>query len=115
MAAEEGKLNALLGSDSEFEGKLSFEGIVRIDGTFKGEIFSDGVLVVGEQAKIEAQIEIGRLINHGEIHGNVTASEAVELRAPSRLHGNLATPSLLIERGVLFEGSCVMSPEKLHR
>lgn len=102
------KLNALLGPHSEFEGKLSFEGRVRIDGRFKGEIFSDGVLVLGETARLEAEIVVGTAIVSGEIRGDVTATELVELKAPSRVYGNLRTPSLVIERGVIFEGACKM-------
>lgn len=110
--AGEGNLNAFLSKDSEFEGKLSFEGTVRLDGRFSGEIFSEGVLIVGEQAHIEAEIEVGTLVHHGEIHGNVTAEESIELRAPSRLEGNINTPNLIIERGVIFEGACQMKESR---
>jgi cytoskeletal protein CcmA (bactofilin family) len=112
---EEGSLNALLGRESEFEGKLSFEGTVRIDGRFSGEIFTDGTLIVGESAQIEAEIEVGTIVVRGEIHGNVTASEAVELRAPSRVYGNVKTPSLMIEKGVLFEGGCQMAQARVEK
>jgi len=105
------KLNALLGPHSEFEGKLSFEGRVRIDGTFRGEIFSDGVLMIGETARLQAEVSVGTVIVSGELRGNVTASELVELRAPSRMYGNIRTPSLVIERGVVFEGACKMKDE----
>jgi len=104
----DGQLDALLGKDSEFEGKLTFEGTVRIDGRFRGEIFSEGTLIVGEKAYVEAEIEVGTLWVHGEVKGNVTAGQAVELRAGSHLTGNLHTPELVIERGVIFEGACRM-------
>ena len=54
-----GEINTLLGSGSEFDGKLTFEGTVRIDGTLRGEVFSDDVLVVGEGAVVEADVDIG--------------------------------------------------------
>ena len=109
-----GDLNALLGRGSEFEGKLTFEGTVRIDGKFNGTIVTNDVLVVGEGAKVAAEISCGTIIVHGEINGNVKAKNAVELHHPARMKGNLETPSLMIEKGVAFEGQCKMDvvPDK---
>jgi len=103
-----GDLNALLGRGSEFEGKLTFEGTVRIDGKFNGTIVTNDVLVVGEGAKIQAEINCGTIIVHGEIQGDVRAKTAVELHHPARVKGNIDTPSLMIEKGVTFEGQCKM-------
>jgi cytoskeletal protein CcmA (bactofilin family) len=101
-------LNALLGRGSEFEGKLTFEGTVRIDGKFTGQISSGDVLVVGEGAKISAEVSCGTIIIHGEVTGNIRAKNAVELHHPARVRGNIETPSLMIEKGVLFEGQAKM-------
>jgi cytoskeletal protein CcmA (bactofilin family) len=101
-------LNALLGRGSEFEGKLTFEGTVRIDGKFTGTIVTGDVLVVGEGAKISAEISCGTLIVHGEVQGNMRAKSLVEFHQPARVRGNVETPSLVIEKGVLFEGQCKM-------
>ena len=103
-----GDLNALLGRGSEFEGKLTFEGTVRIDGKFNGTIVTNDVLVVGDRARIDADITCGTIIVHGEIAGNVKAKNAVELHHPARMKGNIDTPSLMIEKGVTFEGQCKM-------
>jgi cytoskeletal protein CcmA (bactofilin family) len=101
-------LNALLGRGSEFDGKLTFEGTVRIDGKFTGQIHSGDVLVVGEGAKISAEISCGTIIVHGEVNGNIRAKNSVELHHPARVRGNIETPSLMIEKGVLFEGQAKM-------
>ena len=101
-------LNALLGRGSEFEGKLTFEGTVRIDGKFTGTIVTGDVLVVGEGAKISAEISCGTIIIHGEVTGNVRAKNAVELHHPAKMRGNVETPSLMIEKGVIFEGQTKM-------
>jgi len=99
------ELTALLGEGSEFSGKLLFEGRVRIDGKFRGEIVSEDVLVIGAGADVEAKIEVGRLIVlGGTLRGEVRASRAVELHAPARVIGNICTPQLAIDRGVIFEG-----------
>ncbi len=103
-----GDLNALLGRGSEFEGKLTFEGTVRIDGKFNGTIVTNDVLVVGEGAKVSAEITCGTVIVHGEIVGNLKAKTAVELHQPAKMKGNIETPSLMIEKGVTFEGQCKM-------
>lgn len=99
-----GEINTLLGRGSEFEGKLTFEGTVRIDGKLSGEIFSDDVLVVGEGAEVHAEIDIGEIIIQGTVVGNIRAKRAVEIHAPGRVRGDITTPSLQIDKGVIFEG-----------
>jgi len=103
-----GDLNALLGRGSEFEGKLTFEGTVRIDGKFTGTIVTNDVLVIGEGAKVSAEITCGTVIVHGEVTGNVRAKNAIELHHPARMRGNVESPSLMIEKGVMFEGQAKM-------
>jgi cytoskeletal protein CcmA (bactofilin family) len=108
VPASSGDLNALLGRGSEFEGKLTFEGTVRIDGKFTGTIVTNDVLVIGEGAKVNAEITCGTVIVHGEINGNLKAKTAVELHHPARMRGNVETPSLMVEKGVIFEGQTKM-------
>jgi cytoskeletal protein CcmA (bactofilin family) len=107
-ASAGGDLNALLGRGSEFEGKLTFEGTVRIDGKFTGTIITNDVLVIGEGAKVAAEITCGTIIVHGEISGNVKARSLVELHHPARMRGNIETPVLMVEKGVIFEGQTKM-------
>jgi cytoskeletal protein CcmA (bactofilin family) len=101
-------LNALLGRGSEFDGKLTFEGTVRVDGKFTGTIVTNDVLVVGEGAKIAAEITCGTIIVHGEITGNIRAKIGVELHHPAKVRGNVETPILMVEKGVIFEGQTKM-------
>jgi cytoskeletal protein CcmA (bactofilin family) len=103
-----GEINTLLGRGSEFEGKLTFEGTVRIDGKLKGEVFSDDVLVVGEGAVVEAEVDIGEIIIQGTVVGNIRAKRAVEIHAPGRVEGDITTPELQIAKGVIFEGRSFM-------
>lgn len=104
----QGEINTLLGRGTSFEGKLTFEGTVRIDGRLVGEIFSDDILVIGEGADVKAKIDVGTLIVEGNIEGNVRAARLIELHAPARVRGNLETPQLYIDKGVIFEGNCKM-------
>ena len=80
-----GDLNALLGRGSEFEGKLTFEGTVRIDGKFSGEIVTNDVLVIGEGARVQAEISAGSVVINGEVQGNIRAKSSIELRQPVAL------------------------------
>ncbi|MBW1721521.1 MAG: polymer-forming cytoskeletal protein [Deltaproteobacteria bacterium] len=97
-----------LGKDTEFEGRLNFNGSIRIDGHFKGEIHSDGNLIVGEEGMIEADMHVGFLVIRGEVHGNIIADQRVDIRAPGKVFGNVQAPTVVIDEGVIFEGQTRM-------
>jgi cytoskeletal protein CcmA (bactofilin family) len=101
-------VHTILGPESSFEGKLVFDGTVRIDGKFKGEIQTNNVLVVGQGAHVEATINVGSVIINGDVIGDVTAKQSVEIHAPGRLRGNINTPQIMIAKGVIFDGTCRM-------
>ena len=103
-----GEVHTLIGKGSEFDGKLTFEGQVRIDGKFTGQINTKDVLVIGEGARVTAEITAGTVIINGVVEGNVKAAQLIELHQPGRMKGNMETPALSIDRGVVFEGSCKM-------
>ena len=93
----------------EFEGKLCFQGTVRIGGTFRGEIFTSDTLIVGEGARIYGDIEAGTVIISGEVNGTVRAKHRVEIHSPAIFRGDILTPSLSVAEGVIFEGSSKMA------
>jgi cytoskeletal protein CcmA (bactofilin family) len=103
-----GDVHTLLGKGSEFEGKLTFEGQVRIDGKFSGQIFTKDTLVIGEGARVNAEVNAGTVIVNGLVEGNIRATQLIELHNPGRVKGNMETPALSIDKGVMFEGSCKM-------
>ena len=108
VATRPGEVHTLLGKGSEFEGKLTFEGQVRIDGKFNGHIITKDVLVIGEGARVQAEINAGTVIINGTVEGNVRAAQLIELHAPARVKGNLESPALTMEKGVIFEGTSKM-------
>jgi cytoskeletal protein CcmA (bactofilin family) len=114
-AAAAGDLNALLGRGSEFDGKLAFEGTVRIDGTFTGEITTSDTLIVGDGAKVTAEVTCGTILVHGEVTGNIRATQAVELHKPARVKGDITTPLLTVERGVVWSGRSQMEETAMGR
>lgn len=105
-------VNAFLGRETIFEGRLDFKGAVRIDGHFKGEIKTPDLLIVGEGAKVEGEIEVGTAIIQGEVFGNVRASKKLDLRSSAKVIGDIITPLLAVEEGALFQGNCRMREEE---
>ena len=97
-----------LGKGSRIEGKLNFEGSVRIDGQIDGEIEAQDTVIIGDTAVINAHISAGTVVVKGKVTGDVAGRKRVELRAPGKLIGNITTPSLVIHEGVVFEGHCSM-------
>ena len=103
------ELTALLGRGTLFEGKLHFEGRVRLDGVFRGEIRSEGVLIIGEGAHVEAEISVDTLIvKGGTLKGNVHARESIELYVPAQVTGQLRAPEVFMDKGVQFSGECTI-------
>lgn len=101
-------INTILGKETSFKGVLTYEGTVKIDGKVEGEIIARDTLIIGEDAEINANIDVGRLISRGKIKGNITVKDRAEFYAPAVLHGNIQTPVIVIEDGVVFEGKCEM-------
>ena len=105
------EITALLGRGTHFEGKLQFEGRVRIDGSFRGEIRSPDVLIIGEGAEVDAEIEVGMvIIKGGSVQGNVRAVQSIELYVPAKVTGTLHSPEIFMDKGVQFSGTCTMAP-----
>lgn len=99
---------SVLGKGASFDGKLTFEGRVRIDGMFSGEVRTDGTLHLGPTSEVKAEISTASLIVEGTLSGNVVASRTIEIRAPAIVHGDLRTRNLDIQKGAVFEGNCHM-------
>jgi cytoskeletal protein CcmA (bactofilin family) len=106
---EKSEIKAFLGPGSKFEGKLFFDEIVRLDGVFKGEINSRDTLIIGETADIEGDVEVGTFILSGRFKGNVKATTRVELRRPAQIDGTIEAPILVVEEGVVLNGSITMT------
>jgi cytoskeletal protein CcmA (bactofilin family) len=103
-------VSAFVGEGVEFKGVINYQGTVRIDGQLEGEIHTDGILIVGQTAVIDAKVEAGTIICQGRIIGDIIAREKVQLMSPAVLNGSVKTPSLSMEEGVLFNGICEMGP-----
>ncbi len=101
-------VTAFIGSGARFEGKLEFEGTVRIDGTFVGEIETGDGLVVGAGGRVEARIRAGTLSIAGTVVGDVEVRDRLVLESTAVLQGDVETASLRIEEGAILEGRITM-------
>lgn len=97
-------IKAFLGQGAEFEGKLIFEGSVRIDGIFRGEIHGRGSLVVGQGASLRANIDVGSIYISGEVQGNIEVKEKINIHSSGRFFGDVRTPVFVMEEGAVFDG-----------
>ena len=106
-------IKAFLSKDTEFEGILTFNGTVRLDGHFKGKITSaEGNLIVGESGIIDADIHVSQIVISGEIRGNIIADHKVDIQPPGKIFGNIQTPVLSLQEGAILEGDVHMSPKE---
>lgn len=109
MERHDAILHSILGAGTRYEGKLFFDGRARIDGQLDGEIHSDGLLVVGPEATIRGLVRVHTLIvQGGRVLGDIHATELVELHTPAEVRGDIRTRALYMDKGVVFEGACVM-------
>jgi cytoskeletal protein CcmA (bactofilin family) len=104
-----GDISAFVGKGVEFKGTITYSGTVKIDGYLDGEIHTDGVLLIGEEAVIQAKITAGTIVSKGKVTGDVVAKECIKLRTPAVMNGSVKTPVLSMEDGVLFNGALEMA------
>lgn len=97
-----------LGPGTSFDGLLTFEGSLRIEGRLAGSVFAaDGVLSIGPAARVRARIEVAELVLAGSLIGDVIARRRVELLPGAELEGNVTSPLLAIAEGGRIVGRCI--------
>jgi cytoskeletal protein CcmA (bactofilin family) len=106
---EDEDFDTILSADIEFNGTLNFEKSFLIRGKMSGNIIAKGLLVIDEDAVVEANIQAGRVVIRGQVKGNVTAAEKVELTVSGKLIGNVTAPEIFMETGCIFNGLCTMT------
>jgi len=102
------EITGVIDQGCEFEGRLCFQGTVRINGIFRGQIYTPDTLIIGEGARVEGEIEAGTVIISGEVKGDIRAKYRVEVHEPAIFKGIIQSPSLKVDEGVIFEGSSKM-------
>lgn len=106
---KEGTLSGFVGGGTVVTGEANFKAMMRVDGHLSGRVNSaSGTLIVGANGKVDANIEVAVAVIHGTINGDIIATQRLELGRAAKVNGNIQTPSLIIEQGAVFEGSCKM-------
>jgi cytoskeletal protein CcmA (bactofilin family) len=101
-----------LGEGTELTGDISFTKGLRVDGAIKGKVRSDAILEIGPAGKVDAEIDVRKILIRGEFRGAIRASERVEILKDGKVFGDIFSPCLIIEAGALFEGRCNMLNQK---
>ena len=99
------QLTGVLEEAVEFEGSLAFSGCFHINGSLKGKIVTPDMLIIGETGRVSGEIKAGVVIIYGKVEAIIEAKYRVEIRKPAIFRGEMATPSLKVEDGVIFEGT----------
>ena len=102
------RISTTLGKETVFKGTMKFSESLKIDGKFEGDIESSGFLYIEEGALIKADIKVRAVVVGGIVHGNITASEKLEMLSTGQVYGNIKTSKLRIADGVVFDGKCEM-------
>ncbi len=102
------EITVVLQKGCSLEGRLQFEGTARIDGQFKGEIFTPDILVIGDEAQVSGQIEADIVVISGQFTGDIFATQRVEIQAPAVVRGTIQAAILQVEEGAVFDGKTKM-------
>lgn len=102
-----------LGEGVTFRGELSFERLLRIDGSFEGNLLSEGKVVVGPKGKVKANLNLREAIIEGEVEGSITVQEKLELRGEACVQGDIKAKLLCVDEGVKIIGHVTVTPDKV--
>jgi cytoskeletal protein CcmA (bactofilin family) len=112
LSEEEFLVNSVIGEGAEFTGEFKFPGLIRIDGKFRGVLETEGKVLIGKTGIVDTDIKARVVVAGGEIRGNIYATERVTLLSSCRLDGDIVTPRLIVEEGVIFHGKCTINPTR---
>jgi len=108
-SSQSGKTDTtIIGAGSSFDGKLFSSGIVRIDGSFNGELNLEGSLIIGESGSIRGNISAKKVTIAGKVEGNIRCDGSLELTPSGKLYGDIDVRNIIIEDGAVFQGKCKM-------
>lgn len=100
---------SIIAEGVKLEGKLIFQGTLKLAGAFEGDIYTADRLIIMETAQVKANIECDTILISGKVEGNIQAKSKIEIKASGYLKGTILTPILSVEEGGVFEGASHMS------
>ena len=101
----------VLGPDANFKGEMSFEKGLRLMGRFEGKMNTPGRLHIAKEARMQADVDCGALIVEGDVKGNLSANDRIELKSTARYEGDLRASKLTVDEGAVFNGHVTVGPE----
>ncbi len=101
--------NNVIGENSYFTGRFLINGSLRIDGRFEGKYLQADQIYIGQNGKISTNINAVSVIVEGLVIGNINATNRVLLMPTAKILGDIKTPELIIQNGVILEGRCTIS------
>lgn len=107
-----GKVDTIVGTNSEIKGIISSKSTIRIDGRLEGGISNAEGVIIGENGEVKGDINAQSVTVSGKIEGNVSCSNTLEILPEAQIYGDIQTPILSISEGAIFEGNCSMRKEK---
>ncbi len=106
------KLDTIVGQGTVFEGNISIEGSARVDGKFKGNVNAKGTVVIGKSGKVEGEIIAKSAVIGGEVKGTIRVQDRVEFESGAKFDGEVYCKTLVVQEGVIFDGSCSMTKKE---
>jgi len=104
--ADDAFINSIIGEGTRFKGEFDLNGLLRIDGDFTGVIRTRGKVLVGQNGRAECTLHAGTVVVGGVLRGEIVSTEKVIILSTGLVLGNISTPRLIVEEGVIFNGSC---------
>jgi cytoskeletal protein CcmA (bactofilin family) len=99
-------INSIIGEGTRFKGEFDLNGLLRIDGDFTGTIRTTGKVLVGRNGRAECTLHAGTVVIGGVVRGEIFSTEKVIILSTGLVLGNITTPRLIVEEGVIFNGTC---------
>jgi cytoskeletal protein CcmA (bactofilin family) len=103
----------ILGPDANFKGELNFEKGMRLMGRFEGKVTTPGRLHIAKEAKMQADVDAGAIVVEGDVQGNLSANDRIELKQSARYEGDLRASKLVVDEGAIFNGHVSVGPEQI--
>ncbi|OGI08232.1 MAG: hypothetical protein A2Y40_08145 [Candidatus Margulisbacteria bacterium GWF2_35_9] len=109
-------IQTIVGFDSHLSGNINTESSIRFEGSFSGEINSQGVVYIGNQSIVKANINALRVIVSGEVQGDIEVIDSIDIMSSGKVIGNISGKKLVIDEGAVFQGKVnmdIISPAKV--
>jgi cytoskeletal protein CcmA (bactofilin family) len=100
----------IIGENVHVKGELRFESLLRVDGTFEGELISNGRLIIGPTGSVKANLNLAEAFVSGKVEGNIIVKERLVLRGRAEVHGDITAPLLNVDEGVTIHGRVHVGP-----